>query len=239
MEQPESASIAKLAAALVKAQGEFPEIAKDKTGKISGKSKKTGKYYDFEYKYADLPAVISAVTPALNKNGLAVIQIPMDGDLVTTILHESGERISGNMKLPENTSPQELGSWITYLRRYSLCAMLGIAADEDDDAGSAEAGHQERGTEPPPPEPPPPDPAPEPSEHEITVRKLFADGMAALLGNVDNPEAEMKTRMSRILGGMGFEKAGEITARYQQEEFYNTVKDTIAEIRKQYPSPVS
>jgi hypothetical protein len=158
----------------------------------------------------------------------------MDGDLVTTILHESGERISGNMKLPENTSPQELGSWITYLRRYSLCAMLGIAADEDDDAGSAEAGHQERGTEPPPP-----DPAPPKATFADTIGDLEGDGVAALLGNVDDPETEMKTRMTRILGGMGFEKFGEITDRKQQLEFYNTVKDVIAEIRKQNPSPVS
>jgi hypothetical protein len=57
--------------------------------------------------------------------------------LVTTIYHESGESISGSHPLPDITDPQKFGSAITYARRYSICAILSITADEDDDANTA------------------------------------------------------------------------------------------------------
>ena len=232
MEQPETNSIAELCAALVKAQSEFPKITK-------GETADAGKY---KYTYASLAAVLEAVTPALNKNGLALIQIPMDGDLVTTILHESGERLSGNMAIPKNLPPQELGSWISYLRRYSAMAMTGVAADDDDDGKSAQDGHKKRGATPPLKQTPPPQAPPqEPprSDFETAVRTLFNDGKGALIGNVDDPTAEMTTRMTRVLGGMGFERASEITDKKQQTAFLVALGETVDEIRKQHPSPVS
>jgi hypothetical protein len=114
--------------------------------------------------------------------------------------------------------------------------MLGIAADEDDDAGSAQAGHGERDTDPPPPDP---NPDPPKATFAETIATLQVFGVAALIGNVDSPEDEMRSRMNRVLGSMGFEKCSEITDRKQQLEFYGAIKDMIDEIRKQFPSPVS
>src|SRR5690242_18573476 len=85
----------------------------------------------FRSKYADLGAVWDAVKPALTENGFSVIQSPdFDGEtmwLKTTILHVSGERIEGRYPLrPVKQDPQGFGSALTYARRYSLSAMLGV-----------------------------------------------------------------------------------------------------------------
>jgi hypothetical protein len=57
--------------------------------------------------------------------------------LKTVIYHvESGEQISSELLLPQNTDPQKTGSAITYYRRYALCSLLGIVADEDDDGNA-------------------------------------------------------------------------------------------------------
>jgi hypothetical protein len=212
--------INELAAALVKAQGKFPSIPKNKTANV-------GKY---TYKYADLPDILEAVIPVLNKHGLCIMQAPDGDSLVTTLMHESGQCVTGRIPLPMKTSPQELGSWLTYLRRYSLTGMLGIAADEDDDAGSAQAAHTSRKTTPPAPAIPPP--AAKPSDYEAKVRDLFDDGVAALLGKVDDPRAEMKTRFGRLLGHRGYEKASEIPAGQDRNGFVAEVEEMIAQIRE-------
>lgn len=116
-----------LAAALAKAQSEFPAIVRDK--EVDSRA--------YKFKYADLSAVISAVRPALAKNGLAFAQLLDGDDLVTMLLHESGAVLSGRVALPREGTVQQLGSAITYLRRYALQAVLGVAAEEDDDGESA------------------------------------------------------------------------------------------------------
>lgn len=125
---------AKLAEALAKAQAEMKAAPLNKVNP------------HFRSKYADLPAVIDAVRPALTKHGLSVTQttrITEGGGLilVTTLHHTSGETLSGEYPLPVG-KPQEMGSAITYARRYSLSALCCIAADEDDDANAAEGAGQ-------------------------------------------------------------------------------------------------
>jgi len=119
--------ITKLAAALVKAQGSMTNPAKNKT--VS-----TGKY---SYSYADLGSIIDHVRPVLAANGLALIQRidtrPESVTLVTMLVHESGQVIESALPLPRGAAAQELGSYLTYARRYSICAALGIAAEDDDD----------------------------------------------------------------------------------------------------------
>ena len=95
----------------------------------------------FRSKYADLSEVVEATVPALNANGIGVIQSPgYDGELVsitTVLIHESGASVTGVLKLrPTKADPQGVGSAITYGRRYSLLAMTG-AAPEDDDGNAA------------------------------------------------------------------------------------------------------
>lgn len=134
-----SESLKELAAALSKAQGEFEAIPKNRTAEIPAKA--GGKY---TYRYADLADLISAVTPALSRNGLSITQSPtlIEGRLTleTTIMHASGEWKSGFYPLQSFERAQEMGSEITYARRYTLAAMLGVHAEEDEDGNLATQG---------------------------------------------------------------------------------------------------
>ena len=129
----QSETIGKLAEALSKAQGSMSAAAR------SGKG-------NYGY-YATLDSVWDAARKPLADNGLAVTQatdISESGDMVmvTTLMHSSGEWIGGVYPVrPAQNTPQGMGSAITYARRYSLSAMLGLAADDDDD-GNAASGQQ-------------------------------------------------------------------------------------------------
>ena len=126
-----SPSIAALATALSKAQGQFDHAKKDANNPF------------FKSKYADLAAVIDAAKPHLAANGLAVIQTTEINEnglrLVTTLAHQSGEYISGDYPIkPTKDDPQGMGSAMTYARRYAFSAITGIASDDDD--GNAASG---------------------------------------------------------------------------------------------------
>ena len=99
----------------------------------------------FKSKYADLASVVEAIRAAFSANGLSYIQTlePSDKDEVrveTTLLHASGEWIScGVLSLPvSKADAQGYGSALTYARRYSLSAAVGVAP-EDDDGNAASA----------------------------------------------------------------------------------------------------
>ena len=117
-----------LTAALAKAQPQFATVKRDKEVKVQTKS---GSSYSF--KYAPLDSILEAVRKPLADNGLVVVQTLDAGDLVTALLHESGAQVSGRMPLPAANDIKDLGSAITYMRRYALQALLGIAAEDDDD----------------------------------------------------------------------------------------------------------
>ena len=90
-------------------------------------------------KYADLSAVIEAVKEPLTEQGLFVSQFPSGDQSLTTIVgHVSGQwmKATMQMKAKDPSNPQNVGSCITYARRYALAACLGIA-QEDDDGNSA------------------------------------------------------------------------------------------------------
>lgn len=86
-------------------------------------------------------AIIDATKGALAKNGLAVSQLVDTNGVVhvdTLLMHESGEWIRSSISLkPKADDPQSIGSAITYGRRYSLGAILGVASEDDDDGNSA------------------------------------------------------------------------------------------------------
>jgi hypothetical protein len=132
----QSQEIGKLAEALAQAQGNFKPIKKERTAKIESSK---GSY---SYRYADLSDVLDAVRTPLANFGLALIQ-PITWHeehpwLVTRLVHSSGEWIESLYPLGTYDRPQEMGSAITYARRYTLTALLGIAAEEDDDGGAAQ-----------------------------------------------------------------------------------------------------
>ena len=95
-------------------------------------------------KFADLSTVLSTVNPALAANGLAVVHTTKVEDnkniLITNLLHTSGESITSEMLLPVNTGGRgnpmhQEGGAITYCRRYSLLAILGLNAGIPDNDG--------------------------------------------------------------------------------------------------------
>ena len=95
-------------------------------------------------KFADLSTVLSTVNPALAANGLAVAHTTKVEDnkniLITNLLHTSGESITSEMLLPVNTGGRgnpmhQEGGAITYCRRYSLLAILGLNAGIPDNDG--------------------------------------------------------------------------------------------------------
>ena len=154
--------------ALVAAQKAFPNIPRTKTGQAGTR----------KYKYADLSDVLEAVRPVLHDNGLMVTQGVRAGCLYTKVVHASGQYMEDDgLPLPNNPDPQKVGSAITYMRRYSLCAALGIVADDDDDGAAAKEKPKQDNT----PAPPPADPAEE-------ARKAFAR-LKDQIGQVANVRA--------------------------------------------------
>jgi hypothetical protein len=98
--------------------------------------------------YADLATVFDTIRAALAANGLSVTQTFMpfgeDGStlmLVTTLGHKSGQFQRSYLPMKANVAPQQLASTATYLKRVALCAVVGIAADDDDDGQQANATH--------------------------------------------------------------------------------------------------
>lgn len=129
-----SSEIDQIAPALITAQGAIGTVALNKTNP------------HFRSRYADLSAIREACRQPLADNGLAVIQSPATSEgkvvLTTMLLHKSGQwlRSSLNLKPERAETPQAIGSAITYARRYTMSALLGIVADEDDDGNAASAG---------------------------------------------------------------------------------------------------
>lgn len=132
------------AADLVAAIAAMPTITK-------GHTANTGTY---SYTYADLADVLAAVRPVLAANNYALVQsATTDGNKVgitTLLIHSSGVRHEfGPLTMPAGSTPQSAGSALSYARRYSIAAALGLAFDADDDGAAAGKSI----ANPPPPEP--------------------------------------------------------------------------------------
>lgn len=196
-----SETIAALAAALATAQGDLKNIEK---GKINP---------HFKSRYADIADGLDVVRPVFSKHGLSVVQatdyMPDTGVfvLVTRIIHKSGEWIESTYPLPTGGKPQDVGSALTYARRYALFSLAGVAGtDEDDDGNDAQNTTQARK---PASRPAPPKVAVDPpfeEEESATVCKT----MIGTLDVVDNIEslrnwaannAAVKARMQAVHQG--------------------------------------
>lgn len=139
-----SEAINELAAALAIAQGQVKGAVKDAVNP------------HFRSKYSDLSSIWDACREALTKNGLSVVQSPgSDKDRVfvtTRLIHKSGQWLEGTVGAPlAQPSAQATGSVITYLRRYSLAAMVGVVSEDDDaETGSHAPAAPARPAGPPP-----------------------------------------------------------------------------------------
>jgi hypothetical protein len=138
-----SETVTELVAALSKFQGAMKSVSKNAANPY------------FRMRYADLDAIWDACRKPLADNGLSLVQmtVELDGKLYleTTLYHSTGQYLSGRYPLTPmkqekdvgwvlSNDPQTIGSALTYARRYAMSAMLGISADEDDDAERATKG---------------------------------------------------------------------------------------------------
>lgn len=129
-----SPSISNLAKAIVAAQASLRAVGKDADNPF------------FKSHYTTLAALIEALREPFAANGLAFLQptsITGDGSIIveTVLLHSSGEWLSGEITgKPVKNDPQGVGSLISYLKRYGLQAMVGLASKDDDDDGNAASG---------------------------------------------------------------------------------------------------
>jgi hypothetical protein len=111
--------------------------------------KKTGFNPHFKSKYANLEEVLDTAKPVLDKHGLTLTQFPCGGTadtvgLATMLAHDSGQWIVATVQMPlSKRDPQAAGSAISYARRYSAMAALGMAAEDDDGEQASGRGRQD------------------------------------------------------------------------------------------------
>lgn len=168
---------ADLFAAIAKAQAEIENASKNAQNP------------HFRSRYADLAEVLNTVRPVFARHGLSIIQSTVfDGAVVsvdTMVAHSSGGHLSSTAScVPAKTDAQGIGSATTYLRRYSLASMAGVAQEDDDGEGAAHGSQ--------------PAARPDPAEQEIVVALEAAakSGPEALQAAfADLPKSPQKARV--------------------------------------------
>jgi len=141
--------------------------------------KKTATNPFYKSKYAPLDSCITANQRLLAECGLSLMQFPVTEEgnkigLVTILTHTGGDYIQGRYLVKaEKETAQSLGSAITYLRRYSYCAVLGLAAEDDDDANHASKPGKDSIRNKPPV-------APEPAYKQIHTQKAIEDKLKTI-----------------------------------------------------------
>ncbi len=234
----ESDTLNELFTAMSKAQGEISNAKKSKTGVHRST-------------YADLAGVMDCARGPLSKNGLTVIQIidqtpemnTSEAYLITTLGHISGQWIKARVRLDFSKDVHSSASQITYMKRYSFCAIVGIAT-EDDDGHKAASSYQ----------------APKPKQYqkpaipkqENTVPKISPKQVQKLTMMVGT-DKEAIQYLSKYLGSRSvndippqdfvtivqncnqiIDKNKEKTKQEEQEEFKNKNEDLQEEWHKQY-----
>lgn len=161
----------------------------------------------FKSRYTPLDDILDMAREVLPKHGLSVLQSVSGASetitVTTMLMHTSGQWLESDpltMKA-ERTTPQGQGSAITYARRYSLSAMLGVATDPDDDGNDAEKIEPKQKAESKPKQ--------SPDEEVLTnaelrqLNKLCVDDK----GNLDQAQAE---RLKDIYSAKGYGSFREI-----------------------------
>jgi hypothetical protein len=127
---PKSQSIKEITKALITFQVKVDTIKKDAKNPF------------FKSTYASLANILESIKEPLIECGLAITQFPYgENGLMTILMHESGEWIGFQYQMrPAKDDPQGRGSCLTYMRRYSISAVLSLNIDEDDDGNLATHG---------------------------------------------------------------------------------------------------
>ena len=206
---------------LAKAQAEFPTLPKDKNG--------------YNYKYTDLDTVISTLRPILAKHNIGFMQtLTTAGNgmsaMTTRLFNAAGEWLEDTTPLPgislaKGNAAQNLGAAITYMKRYTLCAMLGVSCDEDPD-GKPD-GHSDfnarnlynRNEQKESPKPPKKGPAggPDTPEQHKKIEELLA---------TKSPSGvEIFRDVRKKVGKWRMERTADQVIKYLEEEKAKLIKD--------------
>ena len=90
----------------------------------------------FKSKHFDINKLIEVVNPVLSKHGLVLLQPILDGKVYSRLIDaESGETLESYLELPNLPKPQDLGSCVSYYRRYTLASLMGLQATDEDGNG--------------------------------------------------------------------------------------------------------
>jgi hypothetical protein len=217
-----------LAAALASAQGRFKPAERDAENP------------HFHNRYASLGSVIDAVREALAKEGIAITQgTRVDGDRIylTTALRLGDEVISSEYPVaPVTATPQQVGSALTYARRYSLSSLLVVATgDAEDDGNEAENIRQPPAKRPSPAPASPPAEPPNLGKLEPLLASIRRRG--AMLGY---PEQKVESTITQALN-IGFRfrdqkyERGADSLRCVNDNYRERLKD--AGINEDAPPP--
>ena len=191
-----SETIGELAKALTSALGELEDVAKTQTAKAG----------TFSYKYATLADALGMARPILAKHGVSVMQTAETDENVvsvwTTMMHSSGEYLTHQpTRLPSGVDAQKTGSAITYARRYSLMAALGLATEDDDGASASAWGESRR-------KPVPNDPVEFRSADKVGERRTFLLTEIGKLRNINKTATDYTHKAlgdakARVVSEMG------------------------------------
>lgn len=122
--------------ALVEAQAEFASIKRDRTNPY------------FNSRYATFEAIVEATRPILARHGLGFMQSAEGCMLITVVYNRIGQTVTSTVPFVygERATPQQIGSALTYAKRYGIACALGVAIEEDDsdDDGNRASGQQKK-----------------------------------------------------------------------------------------------
>lgn len=177
-----------LAAALLAFQAEAPTLQKDAINP------------HFKNKYVSLDKLMNEVLPVLGKHGMIWLTKPsrFADDLTPSLAYKlihvgTGESVEGEMPLMiTKTDPQGQGSAVTYARRYSMMAVLGLVANEDDDAKAATRANKR-------------------AESSSPAPRLLTDEERTKVVRAITEAGNDEDGLLMILGAVGAESADELT----------------------------
>jgi hypothetical protein len=218
-----SENIGDLAAALALAQGEMKHAVNAAENPF------------FKSKYADLASVTDACRPALSKHGLSVTHVAdstegVSVNVTARLMHKSGQWIEATLVLkPGKSDPQAIGSAITYARRYTLAALVGVATEDDDGNKASEPDPREAKRQREVAPKPPATPSAGPTKEDI---------IQALIDWLDIQRAGVPAVIALFKKAMGVEGQlqpsdfPEVLTRIAELKRKGVTKDTLADALK-------
>lgn len=142
----------------------------------------------FKSQYVDLSDGLAAIRECFSKHNLSFIQgtSVIDSGMIvlhTRISHKSGQWIESDYPVGGLGRPQEMGSAMTYARRYSLFSMVGVAGEDDDDGNAAQAAETTPAAKPKKAEAKQMEPGMKPEDSENFLK--IAQAAMQMAGNVN------------------------------------------------------